>query len=164
MVEKPIEIYTFGNNRLVGNDKGNIKYVSAYAFVMTYGDYHRAFGNALGNHTANYTEIYSLIQALRHVKNKNLPIIAYSQSSYLVNFIRNNSYANNDRRGWVRKGKPVPNRELWQELREVMADFPNFKIYKVYYQTANVGLNWAKEIARENLARTEAGQAPITEL
>lgn len=164
MVDKSIEIYTFGNNRFVGNAHGNIKYVSAYAFVMTYGDYHRAFGNALGNHTANYAEIYSLIQALRHVKNKNLPVIAYSQSSYLVNFIINNSYANNDRRGWVRKGKPLPNRELWWELRDVMAYFPNFKIYKLHYQTANVGLNWAKDIARENLARTEAGQAPITEL
>ena len=84
--------------------------------VLMFGDYKKEISGGEKNTTNNIMELTAVIQALRLVKHP-CKIKLYSDSAYVVNgFLQGWIY------NWIKKnwktadGKPVKNKELWEEL------------------------------------------------
>ena len=74
--------------------------------------------------TNNRMELLAAIVALREVE-ISLPIILFSDSSYVVNGICKGWAKNWRRRGWLKAdGKPVLNQDLWSELLALTEELP----------------------------------------
>lgn len=95
------------------------------------------------NTTNNQMELLALIVALKYIKNKNIKIIIYSDSQYVVNSI-NKGWLEN----WELEGRV--NSELWKEYLEEISKFPK----------GNVEINWVrghlKDLSEESLGNNVA--------
>ncbi len=66
-------------------------------------------------------EVMAVIEALR--ENEESPIEIVSDSSYVVKCFNDKWYVGWLRRGWKNsQGKPVANRDLWEELFDIVLD------------------------------------------
>ena len=74
------------------------------------------FASGAAPHTTNQRmEVLAVIEALR--ENPDSPLEIVSDSSYVVKCFNDKWYAGWLRRGWKNsQGKPVANRDLWEEL------------------------------------------------
>lgn len=98
-------------------------------------------------------ELTACIQALKAIKNKNIPVEVVMDSQYVINGI--NQWINN----WIKKGwktsqkKPVENKELWKELYNLKNQFADIKFIYCKGHADNEGNNRADELA--NIAMDE---------
>ncbi len=108
-----IIIYTDGGAR---NNPGP----GGYGAVLLYQNHTKELSGGFGLTTNNRMELMACIVALREIKDKTIPIILHSDSSYVVNGI-NKGWAKGWRRnGWVKSDKkPAVNPDLWAELLEL---------------------------------------------
>lgn len=75
--------------------------------------------------TNNRMELMACIVALREVEKSALPILLFSDSSYVVNGIRKGWAKNWRKKGWLKAdGKPVLNQDLWSELLDRTEKLP----------------------------------------
>ncbi|MDJ0621942.1 MAG: ribonuclease HI [Desulfocapsaceae bacterium] len=75
--------------------------------------------------TNNRMELMACIVALREVNKSALPIILYSDSSYVVNGIRKGWAKSWRKKGWLKAdGKPALNQDLWSELLDWTEKLP----------------------------------------
>lgn len=73
--------------------------------------------------TNNRMELMAVIEALKSIKNKNIPVVVYSDSQYVVESI-NKGYIYN----WIKKNfKDVKNPDLWKELIYLIHSFKDIK-------------------------------------
>lgn len=73
--------------------------------------------------TNNRMELMAVIEALKAIKNKTLPVVVYSDSQYVVDSI-NKGYIHQ----WVNKNfKNVKNPDLWKELIHLIRQFKDIK-------------------------------------
>lgn len=113
--------------------------------------------------TNNIMEIRAVILGLRALKEK-CNVTIYSDSAYVVNAITqgwlNNWIANNYK---TADKKEVKNRELWEELHELM-QFHQIEFVKVKGHADNVNNNRCDELARAEIKALTKNFSDIEEL
>lgn len=114
---KTILIFTDGgcsNNQSAEN-------VGGWGAVLTYQDQVKELFGGEINTTNNRMEMMAVIEALRALKSKNIPVKIYSDSAYLVNCFKEGWHLNWQRNGWLNsQKKPVENKDLWLALLELI--------------------------------------------
>lgn len=127
MRDNVIQVYTDG--ACSGNPgKGG------WAAVLMYKGHKKTLSKGYRFTTNNRMELMAVIEALKAIKNKNLPVIVYSDSAYVVNNI-NNGYIYN----WKNKQlKGVKNPDLWNELIELIQSFKDIRFIWVKGHSHNV--------------------------
>lgn len=112
--------------------------------------------------TNNIMEIKAVILGLRALKEK-CSVTIYSDSAYVVNAITqgwlNNWIANNYK---TADKKEVKNRELWEELHELM-QFHQVEFVKVKGHADNTNNNRCDELARAEIKALIKNLTDITE-
>ena len=99
--------------------------------VLIYGDHKKEIYGGEISTTNNRMEIIALIQSLKQLKKDNLSADIFSDSAYLINCFKNKWYISWKKNGWITSSKtPVLNRELWEELIELVGNH-NLTFYKV---------------------------------
>lgn len=84
--------------------------------VLMFGDYKKEISGGCKSTTNNIMELTAVIEALRIVKHP-CKIKLYSDSAYVVNGFLQGWIYNWVKKGWkTADGKPVKNKELWEEL------------------------------------------------
>ena len=72
--------------------------------------------------TNNRMELQAVIEALRSLKRRNLPVRIVTDSKYVQHAFTKNWLDGWIRRGWITAGKtPVKNRDQWEELLSLTA-------------------------------------------
>lgn len=130
--QRIIHIYTDGGCRSKAKkgEKIGPETKSAFAYFLKYGGAERLDGKAMYGKTNNAMEITGLLEALKAIKNSNIPVKAYLDSAYVINTIDNKWYVKWRENGWTKKGG-LANAELWKELVEQIERFPFFELVKV---------------------------------
>ncbi len=119
----------------------------SWAVILTYRQYTRILGGALKGDSANQLHLRAAIDALSALK-RNLPVILYTTSGYLRDGLKN-WLPGWRRRGWLTsQGKPVSNRELWQQL-SAFTDELRIDVRVSKREEGPCLLQEAKELARE---------------
>jgi len=132
------------NNHL----KENIGGWGAYINYLSHDVYYRYCGFAL-NTTNNKMELQACIKALESIKNKALSVLVIVDSKYVCDGI--NKWIS----GWISNGwltsqkKPVKNKELWVELKDLVDEFKNIKFEWTKGHSYNEGNNIADELVNE---------------
>lgn len=135
-----LEIYTDGGCRGNNKTENNIGGWGAYLICNDKATSIKGYSQ---NTTNNIMELTSCIESLKRLRNKEVEIIIYSDSAYVVNGIT--SWV----KGWIANGwinskkKPVENKELWEELYSLTQRFNNLKFVKVKGHSDNAGNNQA---------------------
>lgn len=106
---KKVKIYTDG--ACSGNPgKGG------WGAILIYGDRQKEISGYEAHTTNNRMELLAAIKALEHLQEP-CEVDLYSDSSYLVNAIKEEWLDNWQMRGWkTANKKPVLNQDLWQRL------------------------------------------------
>ena len=86
---------------------------------------------AVEDTTSSRMEMTAVIKALQHIT-KPSKFLIHADSAYVVNAIRQKWIPNWRRNGWINsKGKPVANRDLWEQLVEEIARHESVAFVKV---------------------------------
>ncbi len=124
---KRINIYTDGACSGNQNDKN----IGGWGAILEYGEHIKEISGGEFDTTNNRMELTALIEALAALREKNLELRIFSDSSYLVNCFKEKWYLKWQANGWKSSGKaPVENRELWERLIELM-EGQDIKFYLV---------------------------------
>lgn len=86
--------------------------------VLRYKEQHKEISRCLGTATNNIAELEAIRQGLLAVKNRKLPVILFSDSSYALGLLS---------QGW----KAKKNTELVEEIRRLATSFPKLRFVKV---------------------------------
>lgn len=127
-MDEVIKIYTDGGC----TDNGSANSIGGWGAVLIYKGKVKHAQGAIKGITNNQAEIIAVIEPLKMIKDKTIPIEIYSDSQYVVSMINEK---------WRKK----KNHELWAELEILIQTFSNIKFIKV---TAHSG-NHYNEIADE---------------
>lgn len=136
MSDEVIEVYTDGSR--IGQGKG-----CGWAYSINY--HGKSVYDSIGDKgkTNNQMEMIAVLNAFRKIRRKDIPVILYSDSAYVVNTL-NWKYC-------IRS-----NEKLWDELIDEMLKFKDVKIVLVKAHEKNEKNNevdnLAYEAAREQLA------------
>ncbi len=122
-----IIVYTDGGAR--GNGKENC--VSAWAYTLRFNEHYKENKGAVYGATNNQMEMTAIIEALRAINNKKIPVKIHSDSEYCIKGIT--SWIHNwKKKGWVNSKKdPVENKELWIEMDRLVSAFTQIEFIKV---------------------------------
>ncbi len=127
-----IIIYTDGGTRNHGNVKGgHVKSddKAAWAFLIDFNGKQISDSQGEFGATNNRMEIMGLLSALKYLLQHNLNeknILAVLDSQYVLNAITKGWLTGWKMRGWSRSGNmPLKNKELWQQLDQVLNNFSN---------------------------------------
>ena len=83
-----------------------------WAAILLYKGHRKDLSKGYRLTTNNRMELMAVIEALKSIKNKDIPVVVYSDSQYVVDSI-NKGYIYN----WMKKNfKNVKNADLWKEL------------------------------------------------
>lgn len=124
--EERLEIYTDGGCWW----KSGMGGIGIY---MIYKDYVKEFNLRFENTTVNRMELIAVITALKLIK-RNLPIVIYSDSKYVVNGI--NSWRNKwELEGWI----GIKNLDIWKYLNIELSRFSNIRFCHVKGHNGNEG-------------------------
>jgi ribonuclease HI len=108
-----ITIFTDGGAR---NNPGP----GGYGCVLMYKGHQKELSGGFQLTTNNRMELMACIVALREIKDRSIPVILHSDSSYVVNGINKGWARNWQRNGWVKSdNKPAVNPDLWSELLDL---------------------------------------------
>ncbi len=112
----PIRLYTDGSS------KGNPG-PGGWGVVLIWKNHRKEISGGEQYTTNNRMELTAVIEGLKAIKKKDIPVYIYSDSSYVVNAIENNWLQN-----WVLQGfKKKLNEDLWREYISVAQDFKELK-------------------------------------
>ena len=140
-----IHIYCDGGCR--GNQTDNN--VGAWGVYIQHKERVIELGGYETDTTNNQMELRAPIEALKVIKKKDMPVVLYFDSAYVLNGIT--SWIE----GWKRNGwknsskKPVKNKELWVELDNLKNEFSNIQFVKVKGHSDNFGNIQADRICNE---------------
>lgn len=154
-----IHLYTDGGSRNHGNKlgqhvKANDKAAWAYLIITT--NNHRYEGTAgEWGATNNRMEVLALINALKRLLSLHLQdqiIIATLDSHYVLDPLTKGWLTSWQRRGWkTASGKPVANRELWQQLLQLVLQFKHLQFDWTKGHANNVGNNRVDELLNQTM-------------
>lgn len=123
--------------------------VGGWAVVLKYKDNIKEFYGSTKNTTNNIMELTSCIEALKAIKNKDIPVEVVMDSQYVIKGI--NEWVDK----WMKKGwrtsqkKPVENKELWIELLNLKNQFKDIKFIQCRGHADNEGNNRADELVNK---------------
>ena len=100
--------------------------------IMMYGQHTLEIWEYLGRSTNNVAELTAILRALENIKNKNMPIVIYSDSNYAIGVLTGNMRA-------------TKNRELIAQIQAEMAKCPRLQLLKV---KAHVGIQYNEHVDR----------------
>lgn len=96
--------------------------IGGWGAVLEFGRHRKELYGGEINTTNNRMELTAVIEAFHALKRDGLTIHVFSDSSYVMNCLREGWYRNWMRNGWMTSSKkPVENRELWEELISLTA-------------------------------------------
>ena len=125
---KQVNIYTDGG---CSNNQSEENFGGWGAILEFNGIEKELFGSEI-NTTNNRMEMMALLEALKALKEKNIIINIYSDSSYLIECFRKRWYDKWLLNGWINsKKKPVENKDLWIELLKYIQSFDTVNFYRV---------------------------------
>ncbi len=127
---KKVKIYTDG--ACSGNPGPG-----GWGAVLMYGERKKELSGGEEMTTNNRMELTAVISALNALKEP-CHVELYTDSQYIANAINEHWLTNWVRRGWRRKGGPVKNADLWQELVRLL-------------ELHDVDFNWVKGHADNEL-------------
>lgn len=114
---KIVNIYTDG--ACSGNQ--NEENIGGWGCVLEFAGREKELCGGELNTTNNRMELTALIRALSALKEKELQINIYSDSSYVINCFKNGWHLSWQKNGWKNsKKQPVENQDLWQQLLGLM--------------------------------------------
>lgn len=91
--------------------------------ILLYKNRRKNLSKAYRLTTNNRMELMAVIEALKNIEDKSIPVVLYSDSKYVVESI-NKGYIYN----WMSKQfKDVKNPDLWQELIALIKEFKDIK-------------------------------------
>lgn len=94
-----------------------------WAAILLYKNHRKNLSGVYRLTTNNRMELIAVIEALKSIKNKNIPVIVYSDSQYVVESI-NKAYIYQ----WENKPfKKVKNPDLWKELIILIRSFEDIQ-------------------------------------
>ena len=116
MITEPILLYTDGSSR--GNPGP-----SGYGVVLKYGSYRKELSQGFRLTTNNRMELLGVIEGLKAIKKREIPVKIYSDSSYVVNAV-NNGWL----KSWVSKDlSKKKNSDLWGLFLNVSQTFSSLE-------------------------------------
>ena len=116
MITEPILLYTDGSSR--GNPGPG-----GYGVVLKYGSYRKELSQGFRLTTNNRMELLGVIEGLKAIKKREIPVKIYSDSSYVVNAVNN---------GWLKScvSKDLSkkkNSDLWGLFLNVSQTFSSLE-------------------------------------
>lgn len=116
MITEPILLYTDGSSR--GNPGPG-----GYGVVLKYGSYRKELSQGFRLTTNNRMELLGVIEGLKAIKKREIPVKIYSDSSYVVNAV-NNGWL----KSWVSKDlSQKKNSDLWGLFLNVSQTFSSLE-------------------------------------
>lgn len=138
------KIYLYTDGACSGNQYDSN--IGGYGAVLQYGQHKKELYGGEENTTNNRMELLAVIEALKLIKENNVQIEIYSDSSYVVECFVQGWYKNWEKNGWkTSKKTPVENQELWQALIDLVRSFSHVKFYRV---KGHLDLNKTAEIKK----------------
>ncbi len=130
-----ITVYSDGGSRSHGNRTGeHVKETdkAAWAYLITMADPKQEVSDTGGEYgaTNNRMEIMGLLKALTYLVAHHFekrPITVVSDSKYVLNALTKGWLSNWQRRGWKRADGPLINKELWQQMAEILKKIPDIR-------------------------------------
>lgn len=118
MREEPIILYSDGSSR--GNPGPG-----GYGVILKYGSYVKELSQGFKLTTNNRMELLGVIEGLKAIKKRELPVKVYSDSSYVVKAV-NEGWLNS----WLSKGlSKKKNADLWSEYLSVSRNFSSIEFF-----------------------------------
>ena len=116
MITEPMLLYTDGSSR--GNPGPG-----GYGVVLKYGSYRKELSQGFRLTTNNRMELLGVIEGLKAIKKREIPVKIYSDSSYVVNAV-NNGWL----KSWVSKDlSKKKNSDLWGLFLNVSQTFSSLE-------------------------------------
>jgi len=136
-----IEIYTDG--ACSGNPGPG-----GYAAILLYKDKQKIISGHEKNTTNNRMELKAVIEALKALKTKRIPVVIYTDSTYvqkgLTEWLEN----------WKKRDfKKVKNPDLWKELDLLVSDFPDLEIRHIRGHSGDKFNEMADKLARKEIKK-----------
>ncbi len=106
-----IEIWTDGscNNKTHAN--------GGYGIVLKYGEHEKhIFGGSYINTTSARMEIRGVLEALRSITNKTIPVTLYCDNRYVVDSVALDWMYDWERNYWITKDGLRKNHDLWKQM------------------------------------------------
>ena len=122
--------------------------------ILMFKEHKKEISGGAQDTTNNIMEITAVIQALKQLKEPcNSEVEVYSDSAYVVNGFNNGWIYNWKKNNWRTASKePVKNKELWEELYELVKKF-HVKFIKVKGHSDNEYNNRCDELARGEISK-----------
>ena len=113
MADRILRIYTDGG--CAGNQSD--ENLGGWGAILEFAGVTKELYGSEPNTTNNRMEMMALLEAFRAIKKDGQTIIAFSDSSYLMNCFRDKWYVKWQKNGWKNsKKQPVENRDLWEQI------------------------------------------------
>lgn len=142
-----VMVYTDG--ACSGNQKK--ENLGGYAAVVVFQD--KVLKNITGaeqNTTNNRMELTAIIEGLKSLKTKRIPVVVRSDSAYCVNCINQGWFKKWKANGWRNaKNKPVENKDLWTALFDIASTFSYIKFEKVAGHSGDTYNDVADKLAKD---------------
>ena len=113
--------------------------------------YTKTIGGYSNNTTNNQMELISVIEALKMLKNKAVPIVLTTDSKYVCDAINKNWLYSWSTNNWRTASKqPVKNIDLWKELLELLKDL-NISFTWIKGHSGHIENEECDKIAKEQI-------------
>lgn len=123
-------IYLYTDGACSGNQYD--ENIGGYGAILQYGPHKKELHGGEKNTTNNRMELMAVIEAMKSIKEKDVTLEVYSDSSYVVECFKQKWYANWIKNGWkTSKKTPVENQELWKELIDLVSSFTRVYFFRV---------------------------------
>ncbi len=127
-MENKIIVYTDGACSGNQHDEN----IGGYGAVLIYKDNKKEIYGGEINTTNNRMELMACIKALEALKRKDIPVHIHTDSAYLCNCFNQKWYVKWLKNGWINsKKEPVENKELWNQLIDLVNTFESISFIKV---------------------------------
>lgn len=130
-----VSLYVDGASRI----KNNViteDTLGAYSYSLEYQGVEKSGSYLTLGKTNNYNEIKALIIGLKAMNRYDIPVVAYSDSAYVVDCLQKGWWKKWEKNNWDKEGG-LKNADLWKELITTIRMFDSFRIEKVKGHSTN---------------------------
>jgi len=119
-----IYIYTDGGIKNNGKEDS----IGSHAYILLLNDKKFCHSEAQRTSSSNREEMLAILHALQKLNRKDLPVTIFSDSQYCVNGL-NLWMKNWKKKNWKSStNDPVKNRDLWEQLDEIITEFDDLTV------------------------------------